>query len=155
MKKMISDNNAIIGSFCAGGATSIIIPEHFSTISLIHKSLREQTLNLQIGPCHCGESHWGLLARPLNSTFCNPPIWLHSRWVEVCDLLRQFCAWLPWPVLVWHLLLLVGLYPDLHTGLVYSCLAGKCKHTLEPLAHTDAHITHLQSPGKSGKKKKV
>lgn len=103
-----------------------IITEHFNTIPLIHKSLREWTLNLQIGPCYCGESHWGLLARPLNSTFCNPPIWRHSRWAEVCDLLRQFCAWLPWPVLVWHLLLLVGLYPDLHTGLVYSCLAGKC-----------------------------
>ncbi len=103
--------------------------QHFNSIPLSHKSLREQALNLQIGLCYCGESHWGLLARPLNSTSCNPPIWLHSRWVEVCDLLKQFCAWLPWPVLVWHLLLLVGLYPDLHTGLVYSCLAEKCKHT--------------------------
>lgn len=24
-------------------------------------------------PRYCGESHWGLLARPLNSTLCNPP----------------------------------------------------------------------------------
>lgn len=49
-------------------------------------------------------------------------LWHRSRWVEVCDLLRQFCAWLPWPILVWRLLLLVGLYPDLHTGLAYSWL---------------------------------
>lgn len=54
-------------------ATSVAITKHFNSISFIHKSVREQTLNLQIGPCYCGESHWGLLARPLNSTSCNPP----------------------------------------------------------------------------------
>lgn len=123
-------------------------------VSLIHKPQREQTLKLQIAPCYCGESHWELLARPLNSTFCNPPIWRHSRWVKVCDLLRQFCAWLPWPVLVWHLLLLVGLYPDLHTGLLYSCLAGKLKHIhiyTPSDTHTHTCINTLAVPGERQK----
>lgn len=74
------------------------------------------------------------------------PIWRHGRWAEVCDLLRQFCAWLPRPVLVRHLLLLVGLYPDLHTGLVYSCLATKYKIALSPaMTFVHAHRTCTQT----------
>lgn len=102
-------------------------------------------------------TEFNLLQPPPPHPTPSTPIWRHSRWVEVCDLLRQFCAWLPWPVLVWHLLLLVELYPDLHTGLVYSCLAGKCKHALTRLTHshtrihTYTHTTHLQSLGKSKK----
>lgn len=54
---VVTKTHTDIWSLCASSGTLIAIPEHLSSISLIHKSLREQTLNLQIGLHYCGESH--------------------------------------------------------------------------------------------------
>lgn len=129
---VVTKTHTDIWSLCASSGTLIAIPEHYLINSQISEGTNAQFTNWST-------LLWWISLRAISSTtefnLLQPPIWRHSRWVEVCDLLRQFCAWLPWPVLVWHILLVVGLYPDLHTGLAYSCLAGKYKHTLAYTQH--------------------
>lgn len=46
-------------------------------------------------------AHWNLFT----ITLCSLSFLSYNRWVDVCDLCRQFCAWLPRYFLVWHLML--------------------------------------------------